>query len=87
MIRLPKFLRKALKTHPQPPSREVEPPLFITGAMRSGTTFLVSKVVTHPQLLKVGDELDKVWNHIGGAQIGAKCVYKTAEDASGQYTY
>ena len=87
MIRLPKFLRKALKTHPQPPSREVEPPLFITGVMRSGTTFLVSKVVSHPQLLKIGDELDKVWNHIGGAQIGAKCVHKTAEDASGQYAY
>ena len=87
MIRLPKFLRKALKTHPQPPSREVETPLFITGVMRSGTTFLVSKVVSHPQLLKVGDELDKVWNHIGGAQIGAECVHKTAEDASGQYTY
>ena len=76
MIRLPKFLRKALKTYPQPPSHEVEPPLFITGVMRSGTTFLVSKVVSHPQLLKVGDELDKDWNNIGGAQIGAKCFHK-----------
>lgn len=87
MVRLPKFLRQWFKTNPQPLSREVQPPLFITGVMRSGTTFLVSKVVSHPQLLKVGDELDKVWNHIGGAQIGEQCVHKTAADASGEYTY
>ena len=87
MVRLPNFLRNLLKTHPQTASRNIEPPLFITGLMRSGTTFLVSKVVSHPQLLKVGDELDKVWDHIGGAQIGAKCVHKTEEDASSEFTY
>ena len=53
--------------------------------MRSGTTFLVDKLSSHPQLLKIGVELNQVWTDIGGASIKGTCDHKVAADASAEY--
>ena len=87
MIKLPGFLRDFFGTHGEPEARAVNAPLFVTGCMRSGTTFLVDKLATHPQLLKIGVELNQVWNDIGGASIKGTCEHKVAGDASPEYTY
>ena len=87
MIKLPAFLRDFFGTHGEPEARAVNAPLFVTGCMRSGTTFLVDKLASHPQLLKIGVELNKVWTDIGGASIKGTCEHKVAGDASPEYTY
>jgi len=87
MIKLPAVLRDFLGTHGEPEARAVNAPLFVTGCMRSGTTFLVDKLATHPQLLKIGVELNRVWTDIGGASIKETCEHKVAGDASPEYTY
>lgn len=75
-------LREIFKTHGEPRASMVNPPLFITGCMRSGTTFLANKLATHPQLLKVGAELNQVWTDIGGADIRGACPHLTEADAN-----
>lgn len=87
MLKLPTFLRNIFGTHGEPQAKPLEAPVFVTGCMRSGTTFLVDKMASHPQLLKIGVELNKVWNDIGGAPIGEVCAHRTAADASPEYTY
>lgn len=87
MIKLPAFLREFFGTHGEPQARAVNAPLFVTGCMRSGTTFLVDKLATHPQLLKIGVELNQVWTDVGGASIKGTCEHKVASDASPEYTY
>ncbi len=87
MIKLPAFLRDFFGTHGEPEARAVNAPLFVTGCMRSGTTFLVDKLASHPQLLKIGVELNRVWTDIGGASIKGTCEHKVAGDASPEYTY
>lgn len=79
-------LRKLLGTEGQIPGREFPAPLFVTGCMRSGTTFLVNKITHHPQLLKIGSELNEIWGEIGGAPcLGPTCAHKTAEDLNQTY--
>jgi hypothetical protein len=87
MLKLPSFLRSILGTHGEIPAKQINSPLFIVGCMRSGTTLLVDKLSTHPQLLKIGSELNDVWTDIGGAKIGATCDYKLAKDANSFFTY
>ena len=87
MIKLPKALREIFGTHGEPEAVPLEQPIFVTGCMRSGTTFLVDKMASHPQLLKIGVELNQVWTDLGGASIKERCHYKTADDASPVYTY
>lgn len=87
MIKLPERLRNALGTQGEPPAHKINSPVFVTGCMRSGTTFLVDKLTTHPQMLKIGVELNRVWTEIGGASIKGRCEHKTAEDASPEYTF
>lgn len=87
MIKLPDKLRDTLGTHGEIPVQNAKPLLFITGCMRSGTTFLVDKIASHPQLFKIGTELNEVWTKIGGASIKDRCEYKEASDASSYYTY
>ena len=53
MLKLPSFLRNAFGTHGEPAPKPLAAPIFVTGCMRSGTTFLVDKMATHPQLLKI----------------------------------
>jgi len=55
--------------------------------MRSGTTFLVDKLAGHPQLLKIGSELNEVWTKIGGASCMRTCEYRGKEHAEAQYAY
>lgn len=87
MIKLPRFLRRLIGTQGEIAPRKVYMPLFVTGCMRSGTTFLVDKLTSHPQLLKIGDELNQVWTEIGGAEIEGTCKHKSAKDANSYYTY
>ena len=72
-------LRDLFGTHGQLPPAEFPAPLFITGCMRSGTTFLVNKVTHHPQLLKIGSELNEIWTAIGGASCQGECEYRGEE--------
>lgn len=87
MLKLPSFLRNALGTHGEPAPKPLAAPIFVTGCMRSGTTFLVDKMATHPQLLKIGVEMNAIWDSIGGAPIKGTCAHRTAEDASPEYTF
>ncbi len=87
MIKLPAALRTALGTQGEPPANPLASPIIVTGCMRSGTTFLVDKMTSHPQLLKVGVELNEIWTRIGGAPIKGHCTHRTAEDASPAYAY
>lgn len=86
-MKLSQSLRNLLKTHGEIPVRNYNAPLFITGCMRSGTTFLVSKLAEHPQLLKIGSELNYVWGEIGGAPCLDRCPSLTKLDANPKYTY
>ncbi len=86
-MKLNKKLRDKIGTYGELPAKEVNPPLFVTGCMRSGTTFLVDKLTSHPQMIKVGDELNQVWTEIGGAKIIGQCQHRSAEDLSPQNIY
>lgn len=87
MIKLPQKLRDLLGTHGQLEAHAPNPPLFVTGCMRSGTTFLVDKLTCHPQMLKIGSELNEVWTKIGGAPCLKTCEYRGKEHADPQYAY
>ncbi|MEX2596944.1 MAG: sulfotransferase [Salibacteraceae bacterium] len=87
MVKLNDTLRDLFRTHGEPEAKMLNPPLFITGCMRSGTTYLVNKLASHPQLFKIGAELNQVWTDIGGAPIKGHCPHLTEEDASPFYTY
>ncbi len=50
-------------------------PLFITGCMRSGTTYLYNKLSEHPQLLKIKGELNEEWTKIGGVDCSVYCHF------------
>jgi hypothetical protein len=71
-------------TEPEPvPFRD---PVFLVGIMRSGTTLLMNTLSEHPQLLKVGFELNPVWTSIGGAPINHGCLERTEEHLTQEYT-
>lgn len=55
--------------------------------MRSGTTFLVDKLAKHPQLLKIGSELNEIWTDIGHAPMKGCCPHLTEKDFSVDATY
>lgn len=62
---------------------EIEPnyfqqPVFVVGCMRSGTSLLQNTLDEHPQLLKIGFELNDIWTKIGGANCMDNCSHKTA---------
>lgn len=86
-IKLSNSLRKVFGTVGQPNAEEKRLPIFIIGCMRSGTTFLVDKLTSHPQLLKIGSELNEVWTDIGGANCQETCEYKSAKDSNARFTY
>ncbi len=87
MIKKIPGLQKLLGTQGELLPQKVEMPIFITGTMRSGTTLLVNKLSEHPQLLKIGDELNHVWTKVGGASCVGICEHKSKVDASSYYTY
>lgn len=71
-------LRSILGTHSELEPKGLYPPVFITGCMRSGTTMLVNKLTQHPQLLKIGGELNNIWSEIGGAPVYPSNAYRDA---------
>ncbi|MBC8343105.1 MAG: sulfotransferase, partial [Bacteroidetes bacterium] len=60
-------------------------PVFVLGLMRSGTSLLLNILSEHPQLLKIGVELNSIWTQIGGACCQGECHYKTAKDVKPEY--
>jgi hypothetical protein len=66
--------------------KEFNQPVFILGIMRSGTTLLLNIITEHPQLLKIGVELNTTWTHIGGAPIVGECKYCNDENLNAVYT-
>ncbi len=77
--------RKRLGLAVEPMGQPYPNPVFVVGCMRSGTTFLVDKLTTHPQLLKVGNELRQVWGEWGNAPCGETgCHYRDASHADAQ---
>lgn len=50
--------------------------------MRSGTSLLVDKISQHPQLLKVGMELNDIWTAIGQAPCVGYCEHRDESHAS-----
>jgi len=73
MFKFNDFLRNFFGTHGEPDLPILNAPLFITGCMRSGTTILVDELSSHPQLIKIGVELNKIWTEIGGASMLETC--------------
>ncbi|MCH8904287.1 MAG: sulfotransferase [Bacteroidetes bacterium] len=69
--------------------KEFPTPIFITGCMRSGTTLLVDAVTEHPQLLRIGYELNNEWTLIGGAPCGVDaygpCEYRDESHMKPEY--
>lgn len=63
------FWSKLLNVPTELPPKKFHHPVFLLGIMRSGTTLLMNTLAEHPQLLKVGFELNGVWTDIGGAPI------------------
>ena len=67
--------------------REIEPspfvpPIFLTGCMRSGTTFLTHLLTEHPQLLHLEGELINVWTTIGGMDCEKNRKYLNQNDVT-----
>jgi len=87
MASLPAFVRDRLGTHGDITSRVQSMPLFITGTMRSGSTLLVNKLAQHPQLLKVGSEMNEIWTAIGGASCLETCNYRNESHADYRYAF
>ena len=87
MVKTIQKLRKILGTQGEPDPQLARLPLFITGTMRSGTTLLVNKLSEHPQLFKIGDELNHIWTEIGGASCVGICEHKNENEADNYYTY
>jgi len=85
MIKLTNNLRRIIGTYSEIDSKEFKTPLFIIGAMRSGTTHLVNKLASHPQLFKLGTELNEAWTAIGGASCIGKCEHKSQDDFEIRY--
>jgi len=87
MIKLTPGLRDLFGTQGEPKAQQYHPPIFLTGCMRSGTTFLADKLATHPQLLRIGVEMNNIWTDIGGASISGSCEYRNASHATPEYTF
>ncbi len=75
-------IRRIFNIVSETPANPFPAPVFMVGLMRSGTTFLVDKMTQHPQLLKLGVELNDIWSAIGGADCVETCSYKTEADAT-----
>lgn len=87
MLKFNERLRNIFGTHGEPVPQKLLPPLFITGCMRSGTTILVDELSSHPQLLKIGVELNKVWTEIGGAPMLETCPCSENLETSSIHTF
>lgn len=87
MDKIKTFLKDFFNTHGELKAKKANPPLFITGCMRSGTTFLVNKLSMHPQLLQVGIELNKVWEYLTGIKITEECEGLTSSDINSDQVY
>lgn len=59
-------LQKMLRIKRELPATSLRAPVFLTGCMRSGTTFFANLLGEHPQLLHLEGELNRPWTVLGG---------------------
>lgn len=67
------------------PPRPFVSPVFVTGCMRSGTSFLAELLGEHPGLLHLPGELNRVWTAIGGMDCIHDRNQLSSEDLSPEY--
>lgn len=79
------FWSKLLNVPTEPEPQPYKDPVFLIGLMRSGTTMLMNILSEHPQLLKVGFELNGIWTKIGGAPCSVGCVERTEAHFKQEY--
>tara|TARA_B100000965_G_scaffold348139_1_gene320606 strand:+ start:724 stop:1719 length:996 start_codon:yes stop_codon:yes gene_type:complete len=79
------FFAKLLNVPTEPEPRSFNDPIFLIGSMRSGTTLLMNSLSEHPQILKIGFELNKVWTEIGGAPVHNGCLERTEKHFNVKY--
>lgn len=79
------FFAKLLNVPTEPPAETFRDPVFLIGLMRSGTTLLMNTLSEHPQLLKAGFELNRMWTKVGGAPCSVNCEMRLATDLQAQY--
>lgn len=81
------IISKVLNLPTEIEPRSFQQPVFVAGCMRSGTSLLLNTLDEHPQLLKVGFELNDIWSTIGGAKCTDRCEHKTADDLDLTYAH
>lgn len=64
------FLKSTFDIVREPPPEHFPSPIFITGCMRSGTTLLLNSLCEHPQILKIGNEINNIWTTLCDAPCG-----------------
>jgi len=79
-------LRKILVIKREITSTPFLPPVFLTGCMRSGTTFLTNLLTEHPQLLHLEGELINVWTSVGGMDCEQNRKYLNRKNVSNEFT-
>ncbi len=75
-------LRKLLEIQREITPKPFVPPVFLTGCMRSGTTFLSNLLTEHPQLLHLEGELINVWSAIGGMDCQRNRNHQNRKDVT-----
>lgn len=79
------FFAELLNVPTEPKGKPFKDPVFLIGLMRSGTTLLMNTLSEHPQLLKAGFELNRVWSDIGGAPCSVNCDERTEAHFKQEY--
>ena len=74
------ILSKILNVPTEKPAKQFNDPVFLIGLMRSGTTLLMHSLSEHPQLLKVGFELNTMWREVGGLKGDKNSCPRLTED-------
>ena len=72
-------IQKLLGVKRELPPEEFRAPVFLTGCMRSGTTFFANLLGEHPQLLHLEGELNYIWSTLGGIDCGRNRVWAGSE--------
>jgi len=79
-------LRKLLNIQREISPKPFVPPVFLTGCMRSGTTFLAHLLTEHPQLLHLEGELINVWSAMGGMDCEKNRIYLDRKNVTPEFT-
>lgn len=76
------FFKKILKVKQYLEPVPFDPPVFLVGCMRSGTTFLANFAAEHPEMIRLESELNEVWTKMGGIDCTTNRKYADRSDIS-----